>query len=202
MPRARPKSPPIYRVMVTLREVEPPVWRRLVLPGDVTLGALHWAIQTAMGWGGGHLHAFRTPDEEHVYSDDTAEIEGAKDEERVSLRKVAPAVGSQLVYEYDFGDGWEHDVRVEAIDYPERPAPTIVCIEGARSCPPDDVGGASGYEDFLAALADPDHREHENLLEWCGGGFDPDAFSIEAVNARLSRPWTRLGFPDDPSGIL
>jgi hypothetical protein len=172
---------------VTLRDVRPPVWRRLLIPGDITLGGLHGVIQRAMGWGGGHLHAFRTSGDEDVCSDKDAEIEGAEDEDRVTLRDVAPVVGSRLVYEYDFGDGWEHDVRVEAIEDLGTPARAVVCVAGARACPPDDVGGPGGYEHFLAAIADPDHEEHEHLLEWCGGGFDPEAFSVKAVNVRLVR---------------
>ena len=171
------------RLRVTMREVAPRVERVIDVPAGITLDELHPVLQAAVGWTDSHLHQFRTDDT--VY---TMPMDGWDDDEvRVDERGVPLSkLPSALVYAYDLGDGWEHDVRVEAIEDLGTPARAIVCVEGARACPPDDVGGPGGYEHFLAAIADPDHEEHDHLLEWCGGGFDPEAFSVRAVNARLA----------------
>jgi hypothetical protein len=145
-----------------------------------------------MGWENYHLHQFTA--DKKVYSDPEYgldEMGGPKvvDEIEVTLREVAPRVRSSLVYEYDFGDSWEHRIKVEKVldadpRYPGHP----ICLEGERAAPPEDCGGIPGYYgSFLPAILDPAHEEHESMLEWIGGQFDPDAFDIEAVNKELKR---------------
>ncbi|MBN2490667.1 MAG: plasmid pRiA4b ORF-3 family protein [Planctomycetes bacterium] len=177
----------IYQLKVTLRRSRPPIWRRIHVPSNLTLARLHDVLQGAMGWMGGHLHQFvvgerfyGTPD-----PDFGMDIESAQ---RVRLADVLSEPGEKIVYEYDFGDDWVHDVRLERV---LRAAPGTrypVVVAGKRACPPEDCGGIYGYTDFLAAIRDPEHPEHEELLEWCGGGFDPEAFDLELANARLRRP--------------
>lgn len=180
-PASTPKS--IHQLKVSLRHVRPPVWRRLQVPSDISLGDLHLVLQAAMGWEDGHLHLFSVGGE--TYANDRVEDPWGgrmKDEDRARLDKVA-ALGVRLRYEYDFGDGWEHDVVVEkaisgepAVTYPR-------CLTGRRACPPEDCGGPWGYAGLLAAIADPAGTEDKELLEWVGDDFDPGAFDPAAVNA-------------------
>jgi hypothetical protein len=91
-----------------------------------------------------------------------------------------------FVYEYDFGDGWEHEVRVEKLLPPQQEGRfRPLCLTGKRACPPEDVGGSGGYEDFLEAIRDPKHENHDEMVEWIGGDWDPEAFDLEVVNDDL-----------------
>ena len=168
---------------MTLEEIEPPIWRRLEVPGDITLARLHSVIQLAMGWQDYHLHEFRIGDvtygEPNPEFDDDREI---KDDRRAWLRRAVSGVGEEFIYLYDFGDGWTHDIVVEDIRASEPRIRYPRVIAGARACPPEDVGGPYGYVDFLQAIADPKHTEHDGMLEWVGGEFDPEAFDVDAKN--------------------
>ncbi len=177
-----------YRLRLTLADVDPPVWRRIEVPATMTLGKLHGILQVAMGWQDYHLHLFEIDGRSYGPIDPTDPwLEEMVDERRVPLAQVAPRVGSSLVYTYDMGDGWEHFIEAEAIDAREAKARHAVCLNGARSCPPEDCGGPWGYEEFLEAIDDPDHPDHEDLLDWIGGAFDPEAFDIDHVNRMLRR---------------
>ncbi|MGD9145493.1 MAG: plasmid pRiA4b ORF-3 family protein [Anaerolineae bacterium] len=185
--RRRAKDVPIYQLKVTLKDTKPPIWRRLLVRSDTTLGDLHTIIQAAMGWWNYHLHQFIVGEtyygEPHPDYFDYLEM---LDERGVTLGQVAPSEGDKFDYEYDFGDGWEHRVLVEKIAPPEPGRSYPVCIRGRRACPPEDVGGTWGYVDFLDAIRDPEHPEHESYLEWIGGEFDPEAFDLDEVNDALS----------------
>jgi hypothetical protein len=122
---------------------------------------------------------------------DPTEMDG-EDEDAVTLAEVCPKVKSKLIYEYDFGDGWEHTIEVQKITEPETDAAYPVCLAGKKACPPEDCGGVWGYYEMLEALADRNHERHEEILEWLGGGFDPDAFDLEETNARLAK-WRGSG---------
>ena len=178
-------SRPIYQIKVTLMGSRPPVWRRIQVPGDATLAQLHDVLQMVMGWQDYHLHLFSVGRTLYGLTDPELGIPEERDERWVTLRQVAPGQGSTFTYEYDFGDGWRHDVRVEKILSPEAGVRYPRCTQGRRACPPEDVGALPGYYDFLEAIEDPEHPEHEGMLEWIGGAFDPDAFDVEAVNAEL-----------------
>jgi hypothetical protein len=182
----------IYQLKITLLGSDPAIWRRVLVSGDISLETLHWVIQHAMGWTNSHLHQFIVG--KKFYSDPSFELgemggPPADDEFKVTLSEIAPKVRAKLVYEYDFGDRWEHEVRVEKVlQEDSRYSGYPVCIEGERACPPEDCGGIYGYYDsFLPAIQDPEHEEHEDMLEWAGGKFDPDAFDIKAVNKELKR---------------
>jgi hypothetical protein len=181
--RSKESSAPIYQLKVTLRDLRPPVWRRLQVPGDVTLTRLHYLIQIAMGWTNSHLHQFQVGGE--YYSDPTFELEEALSERRAKLQQVAPDEKSKFRYTYDFGDSWEHEILVEKILPPEPDVQYPRCVAGARACPPEDSGGVWGYADMVKAIADPKHPERADYLEWLGGEFDPEAFDIEEVNRSL-----------------
>jgi hypothetical protein len=184
MPPARPTHT-VLRLRLELDEVEPPIWRELLIPGGAKLSKLHHMLQVVMGWNDSHLHAFRIGatsfgplDEDDDPDDD------AVDERAVTILE---AFGSHdhAVYEYDFGDGWEHQLVV-AERLPQWAALKFaVCLGGANACPPDDVGGPGGYGAFLAAMGDPDHEEHDDFMEWIGGPFDPTAFDLGEANIAL-----------------
>ena len=101
------------------------------------------------------------------------------------LRTVAPRLGATLVYEYDFGDDWKHDLLVEGLLLPEEGVHYPRCLAGARSRPPEDCGGVPGYEELLEVIRDPEHEEYEEMMLWLGGSFDPEAFDLAAVNDAL-----------------
>ena len=182
-------SAPIYQLKIILRDSRPPIWRRVLAPADFTLAKLHWVIQHAMGWTNSHLHHFKVG--EAYYSlptpyTDRDELE-ERDSRKVRLDQIAPRAKMKLTYEYDFGDSWEHDVVVEKILPPDPALKHPVCLKGKGACPPEDVGGVWGYANFLEAISDLNHEEHEMYLEWIGGEFDPDAFDLDEVNAALRR---------------
>lgn len=176
----------IAQIKVSLQDVEPAIWRRLEVPAEIKLARLHVALQAAMGWQDYHLHSFRIGDIEYGVRDPDYEPMGVplKDDRRPTLRSLV-SVGESFVYEYDFGDGWEHEILVEAVLAPRPRTRYPRVVDGARACPPEDVGGIPGYEGFLEAVADPRHAEHDSMLEWAGGSFDSEAFDIDAANREL-----------------
>jgi hypothetical protein len=139
-----------------------------------------------MGWTNSHMHAFLVDGVEYGVPDPEMEF---KNELRAKLNKVAPYEKSKFRYEYDFGDDWDHNILVEKI----LPVDTLVkyprCIGGKRACPPEDCGGVWGYVNLLEAIADPEHEQHREMLEWIGNEFDPEAFDMEAISQLLSAPF-------------
>lgn len=182
------KNRALYQLKVMLQEIQPPIWRRVQVWEDATLAQLHHILQIVMGWEDCHLHQFEIG--RRIYSvpdpDDDLYERKVIDESRVRLREVLPRVGTQFEYLYDFGDSWRHELLLEAIVLPDPGAQYPRCLTGERRTPPEDVGGSSGYEDYLEAMADPEHEEHESMLQW-RGPFDPEAFSITAVNQQLQK---------------
>jgi hypothetical protein len=173
----------VYQLKVTLRDVKPPVWRRVEVK-DCTLARLHDVIVDSMGWDGMHLHAFEVGGEQYGPIDPDGMME-VEDERKVKLSQVVARGFKKFNYVYDFGDNWDHVVEVEKTLDAEKGARYPRCVAGKRACPPEDCGGPWGYADFLAALRDPDHEAHEDMTEWIGGEFDPEKFDVEAVNKRL-----------------
>jgi len=178
----------LYQLKVTLMETEPPIWRRLRVPGDTTLARLDRIIQTAMGWTNSHLHTFTAGGV--VYADPNPEWEiKVRNERRARLGGIAREEGEAFVYEYDMGDSWRHQVVVEDVLVESEDTVRPLCLAGERACPPEDCGGVHGYYETLECLRDPDHEEYEKTKTWIeamtGGPFDPDAFDIEAVNRAL-----------------
>jgi len=173
----------ILQLKVTLKNCRPPIWRRILVPLDIRLPRLHRILQIAMGWTDSHLHAFTIHGEQFGVPDEDFP-DTVRNERNVRLDKLV-GVGGTFVYEYDFGDGWEHVIKVEKI-LPAMPGVRIpLCLAGKRACPPEDCGGAWGYENLLAVLRDPAHEEHNDMLDWLGGEFDPEAFDIDVTNVEL-----------------
>jgi len=171
----------IYQLKITLLGSEPTIWRRFLVKSDIRLSQLHTVLQIVMGWFDSHLHQFIH--DNVIYSvPDPDFFEPVVNEEKVRLDKLLTGEGSHLVYEYDFGDGWEHEVRVEKVLEPDPEMQHPVCTDGERACPPEDCGGVWGYTDMLQILSDPEDPGYEETLEWLGEDFDPEEFDIEEVN--------------------
>jgi len=190
-----PAGKRLYQFKIMLKDIQPPIWRRIQTK-DCSLDKLHEHIQTAMGWTNSHLHQFKI--DGIVHGDPDLLCEGWEDETQpvssldTKVSEIIPEDGKriQFEYEYDFGDGWEHEVLFEGCIQAEKGGRYPVCVEGERACPPEDVGGTYGYEEYLEAMADPDHEEHEAFMEW-RGAFDPEEFDVDVATKRMRR-----GLPD------
>jgi Plasmid pRiA4b ORF-3-like protein len=179
----------IYQIKITLLGTTPPIWRRLLVPAGMTLEQLHDVLQVAMGWEDCHMHDFQIGQKRFGKPDPNDRLMGLPatgNERTVRMFSVLGKVGAKAVYTYDFGDGWEHSIAVEKVLAPEPGLAYPVCTAGKLHGPPEDCGGILGYYNLLEAIRDPDHEEHEEMLEWIGEGFDPDAFSVDEVNRRLT----------------
>lgn len=186
---------------IVLADVEPRVWRRIQVPGNYTFWDLHVAIPDAMGWEDYHLHEFETVEpttgaKVHVGipDDDFPDERQTRPGWQVAVASHFQVKGTRGSYLYDFGDGWQHAVTFEGSHAREAGVRYPRCLAGARACPPEDVGGPGGYENFLAAVADPDHEEHEDLLGWVGGAFDPEQFAPGAVRFDDPRQRWKVAF--------
>ena len=178
----------VYQLKVTLRGARPPIWRRFQILSDITLKRLHEILQVVMGWTNSHLHQFRVGTTYYGIADPTLDLE-CEDERKVRLAQVLQRPKAKIVYEYDFGDAWEHDVILESVTSPLPKARYPLVLAGKRACPPEDVGGIWGYSNFLQVIKDPKHPDHEDMIEWCGGPFDPEAFDVQEVNLAFHGGW-------------
>jgi hypothetical protein len=167
----------VYQFKITLVGSKPPIWRRVLVPSTLTLNQLHDVIQACFEWDHSHLYAFEINKELH---DDEAPSTLAK-----KLNKLPIGVNSKFKYIYDFGDHWEHSIALEKILPADSRMQYPYCIMGARAAPPEDCGGIWGYEHNLTVLADKDHPEHAEILEWMGCEIDPEDFNGLEVNERL-----------------
>jgi hypothetical protein len=177
----------VHQLKTTLRGARPRLWRRIVVRSDIKLSQLAPILESAMGWYGGHLHQFEIGGAYYGDPDPDGDSDDL-DERRFVLATVLPNVGSKMRFDYDFGDGWEHDIIVEAIEPAERGVTYPRLIAGKRACPPEDCGDPFGYQNLLEALADPKHPGHDELTEWVGGDFDPDHFDPGEATAAMQSP--------------
>ena len=187
----------ILRLHIQLLDVRPVVWRRIEIRSGATFWALHVAIQNAMGWSDSHLHDFELPKADagepvwigmpDLGGDDYREIRTDFEE---NLDRWIHCEGESLFYNYDYGDGWRHQVVVEEIGPAATRTRYPLCLDGERACPPEDVGGPWGYKTFLEALSDPKHREHDQYRQWIGGSFEPEIF--DPARVRFENPSRRL----------
>jgi hypothetical protein len=179
----------IIRVHITLLDADPAIWRRIEVPADATLKTLHDVIQLVMGWYDGHLHHFaigNTLYGKPMGFDDALDAEMVS-ETRMKLARLVDAGERAFEYVYDYGDDWHVAVVLESYAPAEQGVVYPRLIEGAQSGPPEDVGGVWGYAEFLEAIVDPEHEEHDHLIEWSGGNFDPERFDINEINPQLSK---------------
>lgn len=178
-----------HRFHIQLEGIDPPVWRRIRVPSSYSFWDLHVAIQDAMGWLDYHLHLFQ------IRNPETGELEsiGIPDDEPfpdelpclagwdVHIASCFDKEGDAASYQYDFGDDWRHTVTLEGIDTIRKGELGLSCLGGDRRCPPEDCGGIHGYAEMLEVIADVTHPDHEGMLEWLGGAYDPKAFSASDV---------------------
>lgn len=175
----------IYQLRISLAEVRPPVWRRVLVPGGYTLDRLHRVIQYAMGWQDCHLHSFEAAGIQYSDPELVGELP-MRDELDARLDQVAHR-GDLIRYTYDFADWWEHEVTVEDV-FPAEPDELYpACVAGQRACPPEETGGGVGYAELLRSLGDSDDPRHAGVHEWLGRAFDPDAFDPARVTTLLRR---------------
>lgn len=208
----------IYQLKIALKNSKPPIWRRVLVPSDLTLERLHYVIQRIMDWEDYHLHEFRkgerifgppeeAPDLGFDVPDNSlisalfAGLPEVEDEAAFKLGDLLKRHGDKLDYLYDFGDSWEHVITLEKELPPEPGQVYPVCIKGKRAAPPEDSGGIWGYAMKLDILQNPDHPDYEHVVEWMGADFAPEAFDLDEVNealAHLRENWPTgrpAGFP-------
>jgi hypothetical protein len=174
---------PLLQVRITLRDVnDPPVWRRVIIPAAYSLDRVHAVIQAAMGWQDCHLHGFRVGDVSYGPPDPDGEL-GYLDERKFRLGGLS---ADQIVYEYDFGDSWEHELAIEERTTAAEGAAYPVCVAGEGACPPEDCGGSPGFAEFKELLGGPPSSEREEMLEWAGGEYDPSRFNLAAATAAVA----------------
>lgn len=191
-PTGKQPTGALYQFKIVLRGLKPEIWRRIQVE-DCTLDALHGHIQTAMGWHNSHLHQFEIRGDRFVnlsHLPDDGWGPPANDTRETLLSEVVPPYAPKkrvvFKYEYDFGDSWTHEIRLERTPRRDPAARYPRCIEGAGACPPEDCGGVWGYAELLDTLSDPEHEQHEELMEWAGGPIDADAFDARKATQRMS----------------
>ena len=177
----------IYQLKITLKNIKPPVWRRVEVPANIKLSQLHDVIQTVMGWYDYHLQSFEIGGVEFFANKEDLSEFGGTLTSKAKLNDYLVVEKQKANYTYDFGDDWKHEILLEAIKDAEKGVTYPRCIGGKRNCPPEDCGGAYGYMELLEILKNPKHPEHEEMLEWVGGGFDPEEFDVALVNELLKQ---------------
>jgi hypothetical protein len=181
-------EPSIHVLHVELVGIQPAIWRELHVRSDMPLSKLHDVLQEAFGWTHSHMHVFEDTSRQR-YGDTAGNADdfgfgapGLRDERQYTVADIAPRARSLFGYIYDFGDDWVHRIRVKKVQPAEPGKKYPVCTAGARAAPPDDCGGIPGYERLLEVLEDPEHDEHEDMLQWLGGPFDPEAFDLKSTD--------------------
>ncbi len=180
----------VYRFKIILQDTHPVIWRRIETM-DVTLEKLHELIQTAMGWTNSHLHQFEIAGARYTdprFMSGGFDDSGALDYTGIRIADLVSKHGSKLRigYEYDFGDGWQHEIVLEEVMQSEPGAKYPRCIDGERACPPEDIGGVYGFADYVKAITNPKHSEYGELLEW-NGPFDPAQFDAAKATRRMKK---------------
>jgi hypothetical protein len=180
----------VVRLKITLAGTEPPIWRRVEVPAEMTLKDLHGVSQVAMGWDNAHPYQFYVGRETIAgpgMSGGGFDMPRAIGAGRVRLNELTARGVKRFAYEYDMGDSWEHRIQIEKVLPADPTASYPRLVDGARQCPPEDVGGVPGFYGFLEAILDPEHPDHEDRLDWYGGAFDPADFDCDRVQKALAR---------------
>lgn len=183
-PRKSATSQTIYQLKITLKYAKPPIWRRVQVLNTTNLQQLHQVIQLTMGWKDYHMHQFTINGIDYGQPIPEYDID-LRNEKTAKLDRLITSEKLKFLYTYDMGDDWEHEILVEKILPRDADKNYPYCLTGKRACPPEDCGGVWGYSEFIAAIQDPNHPEHEEMLEWAGGSFDPNQFDLDTVNQLL-----------------
>lgn len=174
------------QLCIELEGISPRIWRRFVVPSTITLDRLHDVIQIVMGWTDTHLHEFVIKDKHYTDLSESEEYEKREEEGLCRLRSLVDRSGAEFTYIYDFGDNWVHRLKVEKTDMDDDEEwGDLFCLDGGGNCPPEDVGGIPGFDEFCEAISSKKHPEHETMKAWYGEDFDRDFFSSEEVNLGL-----------------
>ncbi|HPJ47479.1 MAG TPA: plasmid pRiA4b ORF-3 family protein [Synergistales bacterium] len=172
------------QIHVELEGIAPKVWRRFVVPSSITLDRLSDVIQIVMGWSGEHMHVFNINGKD--YMDQPDDVPDAAEEGLFRLGSLLPFKGSEFTYTYDLGDNWVHLLKIEKTGMEDDEEwGDLFCVNGKGACPPDDIGGLTGFTDFLRAMGDREDPQHEFFIDWYGGEFDPNAFELLEINITL-----------------
>jgi hypothetical protein len=194
MPTAKKSRLPIrvYQLRIEIADIKPCIWRTILVPDTVKLSKLDRIIQAVFGWTNSHLHEFKIGSKLYGMVDPEEDLDWDERSSLLDERKYT--VGSVLCddlhdfeYEYDFGDGWRHLIKVERTLAPDQTNDWPMCIAGANACPPEDVGGPLAYAGFVEIMSNPHHAEYLEMFCWHGGPFDPSGFDVNSANARLKR---------------
>jgi hypothetical protein len=186
----------VYQIQIALKGSKPKIWRRVLIPSDISMSDFHYVIQAVMGWTNSHLHQFI----QHgiFYSEPQEEMWDEMDAEDYTDLRVSDLLTREkdtLIYEYDFGDSWGHQITLEKVVPQTGETQLPVCLNGKINCPPEDCGGVWGYAEMLEILKQPEHEEYESYIEWLGDEFDPEYFDKDAVN-QLLRGMRRFAEPE------
>jgi len=176
----------IYQIKVALKSIKPPVWRRVLVTGKISLLKLHKILQVVMGWTDSHLHRFIINGVSYSEPDEEFGLD-FRPERKTRLNEVVLNEKDKFEYEYDFGDSWFHTIQAEKIMPPEDHFCYPVCLGGERACPPEDCGGIGGYTELLEIITNPQHPDYEERIEWVGEDFEPEKFDLNEVNRLLKR---------------
>ena len=174
----------IYQFKIELDGIKPKIYRTILVEDDRTFFEFHHILQITMGWENYHLFQFIAGD--YIISDpDLIEDDGVLNSKDIKLKQLFHEVGDKVKYEYDFGDGWIHKIKVEKIIPFELNMSYPNCIRGKGGCPPEDCGGPWGYENLMEVMADKKHPEYNDMKNWLGGHFDSEEFDSKIVNEHL-----------------
>jgi len=195
----------VYQFKIRLKDIEPVGWRRIVVPASYNFWDLHVAIQDSMGWLDYHLHVFRIMNPETNVTDEI----GIPDDEpiddgleylpgwKLPIGAYFIKLGNMAEYNYDFGDGWEHEIVFEGVLLKEPKTKYPKCIDGGRACPPEDCGGAHGYNEMLKIVHNRAHKEHKSMMDWLGGKYDPKLFNPKSVHFDNPKERWRIAFTNE-----
>jgi hypothetical protein len=174
------------QLRIQIREIKPAIFRVIQVTNTRTFHLLHEIIQWSFGWDHAHLHEF------HVGRTKVAEPDPEfgpppfpRHPRTTRLGDLVSKDVTRFIYVYDLGDDWIHDIIVEKRFAPHAAVRYPICLDGARSAPPEDCGGIPGYDDFLAAWRDPKHEAHAHMRKWAGPSYDPERFDLKVVNEIL-----------------
>ncbi len=179
----------IYQLKITLKSTKPAIWRRVQTNADISLNELHYLVQVVMGWRNSHLHQFNCGGkyygDKRLWQESFDDFD-MRDSLTTKVEKVLNKEKDKILYEYDMGDGWDHNILLEKITTVDIPLVHPICLKGAMRCPPEDCGGVWGYAELVETMKDPNSDQYEEMSEWLGvDAFDPAEFDLEWVNKRL-----------------
>lgn len=174
----------IYQFKISLKGSKPIISRTILVESNRTFYEFHHIIQIAMGWINYHLFQFMAKG--NCISDPSmVDYKDIIDSKEIRLNEIFTEEGEKIEYEYDFGDGWKHIIKLEKIVLIKLNNIYPVCIRGKRRCPPEDCGGIWGYQNLIEVMGNKKHPDYKEMKEWLGGEFDPEEFNIEEINEEL-----------------